>query len=102
MKFMHTSGKENLADYCTRPTSPKLLSVSNFHRGPSHTLENLSDDLVISLPNPGVLKVDEITNMESPGISSPNNGIGSFTCVGGKGEKLTSTSHIVPIENYSS
>ena len=61
--FGHITGYQNPADYCTKPTSSKILSKSNFFTGPLILCKDLDSklgDLKISLPNPNVRPVDEV------------------------------------------
>ena len=65
--FGHVAGKENPSDFCTKPCSPKILARSNFHYGPEFLSEDLTLELgdgQIFLPNPNVLPVDEVSNID--------------------------------------
>ena len=66
VKFIHTRGVQNLADVTTKPCSYGVLKKNDFKflRGPD-IIEAKADevyitDRVITIPNPGVLPVDEV------------------------------------------
>jgi len=62
VEFRHTAGRDNPADCTTKPYSHKCLVKTSYYSGPeflSECAESL-DDLVIMVPNPDVLAVDEV------------------------------------------
>ena len=74
--FHHISGSNNTADYCTRPTSYRLLSETKFYEGPSVIRDSVASksDLTITLPNPHVRPGNEIPSEEWISCSSATAG----------------------------
>ena len=63
VSFCHISGKDNPADYLTRPTSPKVLDRSNFFCGPDllkYDIDSSPSDLKVTMPNPLCKLKDEV------------------------------------------
>lgn len=95
--FRHIAGNDNPSDNLTRHCSHRLLSRSNYYTGPSFLIENFEahgSDFLITIPNPTVNAVDEVSNVCVPDLQTEFHAYNLQT--------LPLVNHFIPLEKYSS